>query len=300
MGVRRVVTMVGVAIAAAVIWVAITTFFLWRNQERVVFQPPSIGAPDPQGVRRVEVRAPDGNVGFALVVAPANSRPKPTVVLVFHGNADLAVWQVPWAQELSHRTGATVVLAEFRGYAGIPGTPTYATAADDARGALAYARTLSPGRLVLFGHSLGSAIATELASEMAKEPPAALVLQSPFTSARDMAARMMAPLISAFWNRITRVHYDTRARVQQLDVPVWVAHGSIDLTIPSRMGRDVSAASQRKGEFLLVQGAGHNDVAEVGGEEYWKWIATAVSGLGGGAASAAVGEPEKKGGGRLP
>jgi pimeloyl-ACP methyl ester carboxylesterase len=297
MGVRRVLTMVGVAVAAAVIWVAITTFFLWRNQERVVFQPPSVGAPDPPGVRRVEYSAPDGNSTFALVVAPATARPKPTVVLVFHGNADLAVWQVPWAQELSHLTGATVVLAEYRGYAGVAGTPTYKSAADDARGALAWVKTLSPGRIVLFGHSLGSAIATELASEMTTEPPAALVLQSPFTSARDMAARMMAPAVSAFWDRITRVHYDTRARVQQLDVPVWVAHGSIDITIPSRMGRDVSEASRRKAPFLLVQGAGHNDVAEVGREKYWQWLASAVTGS---ATSAPVAEPEKKSGGRLP
>jgi pimeloyl-ACP methyl ester carboxylesterase len=295
MGVRRLLTFVGYAAVAVVVWIAVMTVWLWRNQERVVFQPPSLGAPDPAGARRVDVRAPDGNPTFAFVVSPAKTGPKPTVVLAFHGNADMAVWQVPWAQELSHRTGAVVVAAEYRGYAGVPGAPSYDAAANDARGALAYVRTLAPGRVVLFGHSLGSAIATELAAEMKGDPPAALVLQSPFTSARDMAKRMLVPVISALWGRITRVHYDTKQVVQTLDVPVWVAHGSIDLTIPSRMGRDVSEASHKKGRLLIVSGAGHNDVAEVGGERYWQWISEAVTGN---AASAPVAGLEKKGGGR--
>jgi len=296
MGARRLLTYAGIAVAAVVVWVAVMTLWLWRNQERVVFQPPSVGAPDPPGVRRVEIRASDGNKTFALVVEPKGVHPKPTVVLAFHGNADLAVWQVPWAQELSHRTGAVVVIAEYRGYAGVAGAPSYTSAANDARGALAYVNSLAPARVVLFGHSLGSAIATELATEMITQPPSALVLQSPFTSARDMAARMLVPVVSNLWERITRVHYDTRKLVQTLEVPVWVAHGSLDITIPSRMGRDISDASRRKGRLLLVQGAGHNDVAEVGGEAYWRWITEAVTGT----PSASVAELEQKRGGRLP
>jgi pimeloyl-ACP methyl ester carboxylesterase len=149
--------------------------------------------------------------------------------------------------------------------------------------------TLNPGRIVLFGHSLGSAIATELAAEMKSQPPGALVLQSPFTSARDMAARMLVPVISMVWGRITRVHYDTHRLVRSLDVPVWVAHGSMDLTIPSRMGREVRDAAKMKGEFLLVQGAGHNDVPDAGGDRYWKWLVAAVTGA---AASAPPAELE--------
>ncbi len=290
--------MVGIAVAAVVIWVAVTTIWLVSNQERVVFQPPSVGAPDPPGVQRVAFHATDGNPTFALVVSPANKSARPTVVLAFHGNADLAVWQVPWARELAHRTGAVVVLAEYRGYAGVAGEPSYQGVQHDARGALAFVKTLEPARVVLYGHSLGSAIATELAAEMAANPPSALVLQSPFTSARDMAARMLVPVVvSTVWSRIARVHYDTRGLVQRLDVPVWVAHGGSDITIPSRMGRDVSDASRRKGEVLIVAGAGHNDVAEVGGDHYWQWMASAVSSA---SQSLPVGEPKQKRSGRLP
>lgn len=296
MGVRRLLTIAGIAVTAAVTWAVFTTLWLWRNQERVVFQPPAVVTPDPAGARRVEIRTADGGATFVYVVSPPSAGAKPTVVLAFHGNADLAAWQVPWAQELSQRTGVVVVLAEFRGYAGNAGTPTYVSAAEDARAALAFANTLAPGRLVLYGHSLGTAVATELAAEM-KQPPAALVLQSPFTSARDMAARMLVPVVSSLWGRIARVHYDTHRLVQLLDVPVWVAHGSLDITIPNRMGRDVSDASRRKGEFLLVQGAGHNDVPDVGGERYWGWLSAAVTGQ---PPSAPIAELKEKRGGSLP
>jgi uncharacterized protein len=106
--------------------------------------------------------------------------------------------------------------------------------------------------------------------------PRSLVLQSPFTSARDMAARMLVPPIPWLWTRISRVHYDTRSRVAALDAPVFVSHGSRDLNIPARMGREVHAAARRPAELLLVDGAGHNDVADVGGERYWRWLTAAV------------------------
>jgi len=110
----------------------------------------------------------------------------------------------------------------------------------------------------------------------AQPAPAALVLESPFTSARDMAARMLVPPIPWLWSRISRVHYDTRSLVGRLDCPVFVAHGSRDINIPVRMGRQVYLAARRQGALLIVDGAGHNDVSDVGGERYWSWMVAAV------------------------
>src|SRR5215217_1979110 len=95
------------------------------------------------------------------------------------------------------------------GYDGIPGAPTYATSAHDARAALAYVRDslgVASNNVVLFGHSLGSAIAAELA---AAQHPRSLVLQAPFSSARAMAARMAVPGLTAFFGLISRIHFDT-------------------------------------------------------------------------------------------
>jgi pimeloyl-ACP methyl ester carboxylesterase len=309
-GTRRVVTLVGLAVAAALVWVLFTIIWLWHNQERVVFQPPAVDVDAPAPARRVEFAAADGQAIFGYLVTPtaparaearAPGRELRAVVIAFHGNADLAAWLVPWARELAVRSGVSVLLPEFRGYAGIPGNPTYESAGADARGALEFVRTaLRPRQVVLFGHSLGTAIAADIADGMSPDPPSALVLQSPFTSAREMAARMLVPPIPWLWRRISRVHYDTRALVARLDAPVWVAHGSRDVVVPVRMGRQIFAAARRPAQLLIVEGAGHNDVADLGGERYWHWLVSAVSSGESTAASGVVGELEEERDRHLP
>ena len=279
---RRVLTLLALAIGIALLGVTLTTLWLWRHQERVVFQPPAVWADAPAPARRVTFRAADGHELFGYLLTPRAGADSATVLVAFHGNADLAAWTVPWAREVMERTGVSVLVPEYRGYAGIPGSPTYESASADARGAVSYVLdALRPSGVVLFGHSLGSAVATEIAVHMAEAlslRPRALLLQSPFTSAMEMGARMLVPPIPWLWNRISRVHYDTRTLVARLDAPVSVAHGTRDLNIPSRMGVQVFRAARRPGDLLLLPGAGHNDVAEVGGERYWQWIASAVGG----------------------
>src|SRR6185436_13578635 len=102
------------------------------------------------------------------------------------------------------------------------------------------------------------------------------VLESPLTSARDMAGRMRVVGLGLFWPLVARVHYTTEERVSKLDVPVSVAHGERDIVIPVRMGRAVFAAAHQKGGLLIVAEADHNDVPIVGGDSYWKWFAEAI------------------------
>ena len=249
---------------------------IWWRQERIVFQPPGPPYPGAGGTRRIDYRTEDGQQLFGFVLGePATS---PGVLLAFHGNADLAAWQIPWAREVARRTGWCVFLAEYRGYAGATGTPSYEGSARDARAAYRVVLDslgVPPDRIAVFGHSLGSAIATELATGLPARP-AVLILQSPFTSARDMARIVIARPLQAVWGMISRVHFDTRARVASLHVPVWVAHGADDFIIPVRMGRAVHEAARDQGELLIVPDAGHNDVAVIGGEAYWSWLSRAL------------------------
>ena len=254
---------------------------LWSQQERIVFQPPTVlfAARQPtvggEPVRQVSYRASDGTTLFAYLIGETEGLR--CVLIAFHGNADLARNLVPWAAEVARRTHVAVLLPELRGYDRLPGRPTYSSAANDARAAWQVAHDslgVPEANIALFGHSLGSAIATELASE---HRPRALILQSPLSSARAMAARMFIPGIAFFWPIMTRVHYDTIHRVRALDAPVWVAHGDRDRIIPAAMGREVFEAAAHKGELLIVESAGHNDVAEIGGEDYWRWLTRALA-----------------------
>lgn len=270
-----------VVLALALATVAVLLLAAWRHQERILFQPPAGPFPELPGgaAARVSYAAVDGQPLFAYVVDPrTDTRSAPLrVVLAFHGNAEIAAWSIPWAREAARRTGAVVVLPEYRGYAGLPGQPTYAASTLDAGAALALAERMfgaTPERTVLYGHSLGSAVAVELAQHA---PPRALLLESPFSSARAMAGRMGVPVAGPLWGMISRIHFDSRARVATLDAPVWVVHGTRDVVIPARMGSEVHAAARRQGELLLVEGAGHNDVVERGGEAYWGWVARAVA-----------------------
>ena len=266
----------GAPVIAALVVVGLLFGFLivlWWAQERILFQPPSF---DEAAVEsgRVSYKAADGQqlAGF-IVGDPRTAR---GVLLCFHGNADLAVWQLEWAREAERHTGYAVFLTEYRGYMSLGGSPTYSNSKLDAQAAyghLVSALEVRPERIAYFGHSLGSGIAAELAEI---HPPRALVLQSPFSSAQAMAKLIMFRPIDLAWKPISRIHFDTRRVVSHLDVPVSVAHGKRDRVVPFRMGVEVYEAAKRKGQFLVVENAGHNDVTNVGGEEYWNWVRAAL------------------------
>ena len=262
-----------VGVIVVVICVALA-IFIWRVQERVVFQPPAPPHADPRGARRLDFHAADGQPLFAWLVGTSLDH---GVIIAFHGNADLAVWQLPWAEELARRTGRAVLVAEFRGYGGLPGAPTYAGVQRDAQAVYALARDtlgVPSDRIVLYGHSLGSAIATELAREVR---PAALLLVSPLTSVRAMASRVSPGAVIVFWAGLSRVHYDTEAFVRAFDVPVSIAHGARDDVIPLWMGKRVFEVARMPRALLVIDDAGHNDVVDRGGERYWTWVRQALT-----------------------
>jgi fermentation-respiration switch protein FrsA (DUF1100 family) len=267
-----------VAIIVIGIMLALVALVLgaWRRQEHIVFQPPSPFGIPPDNCPSISYLAADGQKLMAFVVGEPSAAPG--ILIAFHGNAVESHWEIPWAREVTRCTGWCVVLPEYRGYAGLGGTPSYPNAKLDARAAYDAVRQLRTDpsqRVAFFGHSLGSAIAAELALETL---PCALILQSPLSSARDMARVIVVPPMHRLWKLISRVHYDTELLVRSLDVPVSVAHGRRDMITPVSMGRRVHAAAKRKGALLVVERAAHNDVADRGAAEYWSWFSGAISG----------------------
>ena len=272
--------MANVAIVAASVLGLFVCFVaaVWLFQEKIAFQPQGAPFPPDSGVPRVEYTASDGQKLFAYVIGDPSAGPG--LLITFHGNADLAIRQVEWAKEILRRTGIAVMIVEYRGYMGLEGKPTYEGSRLDAEAAYRFATDslhVSPQNIAFFGHSLGTAIAAELAS---RNQPVALVLQSPFTSARDMSriiiGRRPADLT---WNTVSRLHFDTKDIVAALNAPVSVAHGDRDRLIPSRMGHAVFESAKIKGKWLLVPDGSHNDVEQNGGDAYWDWLVTALEPL---------------------
>ena len=268
--------MVRIVISALIVVAALYIVMLiaaWRMQERIVWQPPRMAQYPIADTRRLDYTSDDGQPLFAYLAGDPSRAPG--LLIAYHGNADLAAWVAPWASEVAHATGWAVLVPEYRGYGGLAGSPDYLSSQRDARATYRLAREelgVDSARIALYGHSLGSAIATELATE---HPPVVLILEAPFTSAREMARGPLAP-VTLLWGLIARVHFDTRAKVAELGVPTWVVHGERDGVIPVRMGRAVHAAARVPGELLLVRGAGHNDVSDVGGDAYWSWLRRAL------------------------
>jgi fermentation-respiration switch protein FrsA (DUF1100 family) len=271
--------LLNVTLAIAVVVMVIAVAFIGLIsvfQERIAFQPQGPPYPAVDASLRVSYSATDGQHLIAYVIGHPDS--SHGLLLAFHGNADLAARQIDWAEEVVEHTGIAVMLAEYRGYAGLSGKPSYRGSQLDADAAYAYARNqlgIPPNHIAFFGHSLGTAVAAELAL---RHRPFALVLQSPFTSARDMARILIGRRPSEFtWNFVSRIHFNTVDVVRQLDVPVSVAHGERDALIPLDMGKEVFGSAKIKGQWLVVPDASHNDVAMRGGAPYWRWLAAALT-----------------------
>lgn len=174
--------------------------------------------------------------------------------LILHGNAGNMSHRMDTIA-MFHRLGYSVLIFDYRGYGRSTGQPSEAGLYRDAQTAwdhLTRQRGIAPQRIVLFGESLGGAVAAWLA---AREQPGALVLSSVFTSAPDLAADLY-PWLPTKW--LVRMLYDTRAALAQTSSPVLVAHSPDDEIIPFRHGQRLFEAAPDPKVFLQLTG-GHND-----------------------------------------
>lgn len=180
------------------------------------------------------------------------------VVLFLHGNAGNMSHRMD-SIALFHRLGHGVLIFDYRGYGRSSGKPSEAGLARDADAAWAYLtarRGIAPRRIILFGESLGGAVAAELAARQAPTArPGALVLASVFTSVPDLAADLY-PWLPARW--LARMNYDTAAALARIQAPVLVAHSPDDEIVPFRHGRRLYELAPGPKVFLPLAG-GHND-----------------------------------------
>lgn len=198
--------------------------------------------------------------------------PGAPVFLWFHGNAGNISHRLENIKLLHDLVGVQVFIFDYREYGRSQGRISREGTFLDSAAAYNFVtatKSMPANDIVLFGRSLGTALATDLA---AKNPCRALILESAFTNSSDMA-KLFAPFLFD-WR--PKVPYDNLGKIDKVKVPVLVIHGNYDEIIPVEMGRRVFAAANSPKDLYIIPGAHHNDTYVVGGKEYFKRLKTFI------------------------
>ena len=231
---------------------------LWLLQDRLIYHPgterPDIALVGDPTVREITLTTEDGLALLAWQAPPATATSP--VLLYLHGNGGTLAHRAGRMRQFLAR-GWGVLMVEWRGYGGNPGSPGEAGLAADARAGLAalQAADVPAGRIVLWGESLGTGLAVRLAAE---QPAAvgAVVLESPYTSLLEVG-RLHYPFLPV--GPLLRDRYDSLSRIAALRAPLLVMVGGRDTLVPPAMGRALVAAATAPAELWEAPLAGHNE-----------------------------------------
>ncbi|MCY2961996.1 MAG: alpha/beta hydrolase [Planctomycetota bacterium] len=232
---------------------ALLCFVAWFFQDRLVWYPGPPPTLTPAAIAApfedLELTTRDGATVHAWHVKAENAR---GAVLVCHGNAGNIEGRLPLAQTF-RLLGYDVLLFDYRQYGKSRGILSEEGTYLDGEAALDHlaARGFEPRRTVIYGESMGGAVAVELAR---RRPCAVLFVEDTFTALADVGAEVY-PWLPVRW--ITRTKYDSLAKIGALRVPFLVAHSPEDQLVPFRHGERLYAAHSGPKEFLETRG-GHN------------------------------------------
>lgn len=183
--------------------------------------------------------------------------PPIATIIYFHGNGG-NISNVGWVGERLSSRGFNVLLVDYRGYGRSEGNAYSEEGlyADADAGYEYVTKTLgvSPGNVVFFGQSLGTAVAADLGS---RKQCAAIILESGFSSASDLAATVL-PLLPRRLHFLTRNRFESAEKLSRVNCPVLITHGDPDETIPAEHGHRLFAAAKEPKKLLVFPGAGHN------------------------------------------
>lgn len=240
-------------------WLAVVTILLvgsygaglgllYANQRSLIFPAPDRPWPQASGFGNVSYRTADGLLLRSLY-RPAV--PGMRTIIFFHGNGDSLSGSLVSVEGYG-AAGYGLLLAEYRGYGGNPGTADENGLYADGRAARDWlaAQGVEAQDQVLMGFSLGTGIATKLAVEM---KPAALILISPYTSLPDVVAYRFAGLVPS---TLVKDRIDTASRISNVQSPILIMHDRDDASIPVNQGQRLAELNSRA-KFVLFSGNGH-------------------------------------------
>lgn len=254
--------MLWIILALAVVLYAGIVALLYKNQRSIVFRPDIAradlaGAGLAEQMVEVEVATADG-LTLHSWWAPA-VRPDGRVIAYFHGNAGHRGGRAERIRDYL-ANGYGVLLVGYRGYGGNPGLLSEEGVYADARANLAFvaAQRVRADQIVLFGESLGTAVATQMALE---QPTLALVLEAPLASVL-LSARARYPLF--VFNPLIRDKFDSLSKIRRVKLPVLIVHGELDRVTSVRFGRMLHAAANEPKLGVFLPQADHGNLIEHG------------------------------------
>jgi hypothetical protein len=235
--------------------IGVVTGLLWAFQRQLIYLPDSSRVPAAgdviDGARDVTLHTEDGLELGAWFVPAEGAR---VAVLVAPGNGGNRESRAGLAEELGRR-GLAVLLLDYRGYGGNPGSPSEDGLAADADAAVEALDELGfpPERTIYFGESLGTGVVAAL---QVRRPPAGIVLRSPFPELADVAAHHY-PFLPV--RLLLRDRFPVVAHLSSSKVPVTVIYGDADSVIPPKFSARVADEAPSLVERVVIQGADHND-----------------------------------------
>jgi fermentation-respiration switch protein FrsA (DUF1100 family) len=189
-------------------------------------------------------------------------------LVISHGNAGNLSHRLPVIKTFRD-LGFNVFMYDYRGYGRSEGSPDEEGVYRDGRAAFDYVlkrNDVDPRNVILFGTSLGGAVAVDVALD---RPAAGLILESTFSSATDVA-RVAYPFLPAQF--LLRSKFDSAEKIRTIRIPLLFLHGDQDRIIPLSLGRKLFEAANEPKSFFVVPGADHNDIFWVGGRAYLEQI----------------------------
>jgi len=239
---------------------ALEQMFLYFPDSELVMTPADLGLES----QEVFFSAADGTELHGWFLPGETGQP---LVVFCHGNAGNISHRVDNLR-LLRQLGVSVFIFDYRGYGKSQGKASEEGTYSDLRGALTWLneKGWTAKRMIYFGRSVGAGVALQLALE---QPPAGLVLESPFTSIKAMG-RHHYPLLWLLAGWAFEARYDNLTKIGQLKAPLLIFHGDRDQIVPWQMGNELFERASSAKQFYSIPGAGHNDTYDVGGAAYWQ------------------------------
>ena len=239
-------------------------FFVWINQRRLIYHPSGSGKNTPKDFgtpyKDLTLKSADGTEIHAWWIEHSDKKPERPTLLYCHGNGG-TLSELSEVSSIFYNLGWNVLLFDYRQYGKSGDGPlTQKGVVADARAAYDWIikEGVPPTKILLWGHSLGSAVAAQLSKDV---PIAGLILEGAFPSMYEIA-RKRYPWLAMFPFMIWDT-FETGEAVKSHTFPLLVMHGALDTIIPLSLGERVFAIAGEPKEWLLVPDIGHVEFPSV-------------------------------------